>query len=220
MVFWRNKNDLDRGLTLIELLVTLAVLAIVSAIAAPILINQVEETRYQATIRSLEQVTQFVKKWDAAGATITLDADNYLRADFEEYQDAEEIENVVGYMLVGTGSDLDPYQITPEGSSQPYPVVTYQTTGSIGNDSTFTRTETGVTLNFPRANWQSIKITYNPGNGYTNLNLAKNAANGTVVGGIVTKVSNTEIQIALPTSKSFAIEVTFNGGSTGAFFFV
>lgn len=210
----------QQGLTLIELLITIAVLAIISAIAAPVLINQVEASRYNALIRSLHEVTTFITKWDNAGAVIVEDGDHILHASFPDTPDAEQIESLDGYSLAGTGTEADPYMITLTGSSAPYPVISYQSTGAIGADATYTRTATSVTLNFPRANWQALRITYDPGSGYQNLDLLKSASNDSVVGGIVTKISNTEIRIDLPTSTSFALDVTFNGGSTGKFFFI
>jgi prepilin-type N-terminal cleavage/methylation domain-containing protein len=67
-MFIINKRNRDKeGLTLIELLVTIAVIAIVAAISVPVISNVVGSSRDNAAAVMQKQVDSFVAKYDKAG---------------------------------------------------------------------------------------------------------------------------------------------------------
>lgn len=59
--------DTSRGLTLIELLVTIAVLAIVAAVAVPVVNNVVSTADTQASLQTQSDVRAFVDKYNSSG---------------------------------------------------------------------------------------------------------------------------------------------------------
>jgi prepilin-type N-terminal cleavage/methylation domain-containing protein len=63
------KFNREEGLTLIELLITISVLAIVSAIALPVINNVVSSSNSNALVQTQSDVNDFVAKYNAAGAT-------------------------------------------------------------------------------------------------------------------------------------------------------
>ena len=62
------KFNREEGLTLIELLITISVLAIVSAIALPVVNNVVSSSNSNALEQTRSDITDFVAKYNAAGA--------------------------------------------------------------------------------------------------------------------------------------------------------
>ena len=60
----------DKGLTLIELLITIAVLAVVSAIALPVINNVVSSSNSNAAAQTQSDVTDFITKYNAAGEVL------------------------------------------------------------------------------------------------------------------------------------------------------
>jgi prepilin-type N-terminal cleavage/methylation domain-containing protein len=62
------KFNREEGLTLIELLITISVLAIVSAIALPVVNNVVASSNSNALAQTNSDVADFVAKYNAAGA--------------------------------------------------------------------------------------------------------------------------------------------------------
>lgn len=60
----------DKGLTLIELLITISVLAIVSAIALPVINNVVSSSNSNAAAQTQGDVDDFITKYNAAGETL------------------------------------------------------------------------------------------------------------------------------------------------------
>jgi prepilin-type N-terminal cleavage/methylation domain-containing protein len=60
-----NKNE--KGLTLIELLITIAVIAIVAAISIPVITNVIESSRTSSAASMQAQVDAFVDRYDEAG---------------------------------------------------------------------------------------------------------------------------------------------------------
>ena len=62
------KFNREEGLTLIELLITISVLAIVSAIALPVINNVVSSSNSNALAQTQSDVADFVAKYNAAGA--------------------------------------------------------------------------------------------------------------------------------------------------------
>jgi prepilin-type N-terminal cleavage/methylation domain-containing protein len=67
MMFYMHKKKGEKGLTLIELLVTIAVIAIVAAISVPVISNVVGSSRDNAAAVMQKQVDSFVAKYDKAG---------------------------------------------------------------------------------------------------------------------------------------------------------
>jgi type IV pilus assembly protein PilA len=64
--FFRKAND--KGLTLIELLVTIILVGVVASIAIPIVANSVANATASANEETSEQLQLFVERWDAAEA--------------------------------------------------------------------------------------------------------------------------------------------------------
>ena len=60
-----NKND--KGLTLIELLITIAVIAIVAAISVPVITNVIADSRTNSASAMQEQAQAFIDKYEASG---------------------------------------------------------------------------------------------------------------------------------------------------------
>jgi prepilin-type N-terminal cleavage/methylation domain-containing protein len=60
-----NKND--KGLTLIELLITIAVIAIVAAISVPVITNVIADSRTNSAAAMQEQAQAFIDKYESSG---------------------------------------------------------------------------------------------------------------------------------------------------------
>jgi len=58
----------QKGMTLLELLVTLGVIAIVSVLAFPIVGNIIPTAQERAVVAAQESVNDFVSKWNDSGA--------------------------------------------------------------------------------------------------------------------------------------------------------
>lgn len=104
----------QEGLTLIELLVTIAVLAIVAAIAVPVVTNVVGSTNDRAAEQTQSDITDFVDKYKKAGAYTYSDGvfSGYvdLNGDGNATNDEKMEELVV---------DTDKFTITPDGDTPP-----------------------------------------------------------------------------------------------------
>lgn len=118
-LFRRNR----KGFTLVELLVALAVFAILTAIAYPMYQEQVRKSRRAAVKGSMLQVSQFMERYytenmrysDAGGNSLSMD-DVYNAsflddaAQVEKYYDLTIISDATGYTIQAvpeTGQDED-----------------------------------------------------------------------------------------------------------------
>jgi prepilin-type N-terminal cleavage/methylation domain-containing protein len=85
----------DKGLTLIELLITIAVLAVVSAIALPVINNVVSSSNSNAAAQTQSDVTDFITKYNAAGEVlVSLDGrtlQGYVDTDGDNVIDSNEL---------------------------------------------------------------------------------------------------------------------------------
>jgi len=88
------KFNREEGLTLIELLITISVLAIVSAIALPVVNNVVASSNSNALVQTNSDVADFVAKYNAAGA-VAFDGSTgftgYVDTDGDNTVDANEV---------------------------------------------------------------------------------------------------------------------------------
>jgi prepilin-type N-terminal cleavage/methylation domain-containing protein len=88
----------EKGLTLIELLITIAVLAVVSAIALPVINNVVSSSNSNAAAQTQSDVNDFIAKYNAAGevlfsSSVTTGAvlSGYVDTDGDNNIDANEL---------------------------------------------------------------------------------------------------------------------------------
>jgi prepilin-type N-terminal cleavage/methylation domain-containing protein len=115
------KFNREEGLTLIELLITISVLAIVSAIALPVVNNVVSSSNSNALAQTNSDVADFVAKYNAAGA-VAFDGTTltgYVDTDGDNQVDAGE---VIDTLTIDSGKfDLNtivsPTSITPSYTS-------------------------------------------------------------------------------------------------------
>ena len=66
----RSAREPENGLTLIEMLVVIALIAIVASISMPILVNTVEKSQTKADAITSEAVSSFIEDWQIAGFTV------------------------------------------------------------------------------------------------------------------------------------------------------
>ena len=92
------KFNREEGLTLIELLITISVLAIVSAIALPVVNNVVSSSNSNALAQTNSDISDFTAKYNAAGAVqITVDTNGntilsgYVDTDGDNAIDSNEL---------------------------------------------------------------------------------------------------------------------------------
>lgn len=213
----RTKAD-PSGLTLVELLVTFAVLAIITAIAVPVVTNVISNSEVSAKRTETKVAIDFIYRWDRAGANLAINGTK-IYAVFDgitaEYSDIPE-----GYALTGSGTEEDPYFLTLDLSLANEATTITDSSGTFddGEGTTFTRDATGVTITTASANWESMTVVHSESGGSETNTLTKKTANGGNVG-VLTKVSNNEVRVAVASASSFEFGIVYNGGSTGSYSF-
>lgn len=106
------KFNREEGLTLIELLITISVLAIVSAIALPVINNVVTSSNSNALTQSQTDATNFLEKHNAAGETIV--SGNVLSG----YVDTNGDNTIqAGEKVDSLSIDTNKFAVTPTGTS-------------------------------------------------------------------------------------------------------
>ena len=84
----------DKGLTLIELLITIAVLAVVSAIALPVINNVVSSSNSNALNQTIKDANDFINKYSKSGVVayddLTKTFSGYVDTDGDNQVDANE----------------------------------------------------------------------------------------------------------------------------------
>lgn len=206
----------EKGLTLIELLITIAIIAIVAAISVPVINNVINNSRIAADEAQAVIVIDFIEDWAQAGqltqVSTTLNA-------FLEGELIEQIEVPEGYLLIGDGSENSPYVLVVNPPAVDTAVIENNSgTFNDGEGTTYVRDATGITITTSSANWESMSLYY-VSNG-TNITdaVTKKMANGTTVG-LITKVSNTEVRLSTSALNGFTFGIVYNGGSAGSFSF-
>lgn len=103
----------DRGLTLVELLITIAVLAIVSAIALPVINNVVAASNSNAYYQTIKDADAFINKYSKSGVIaydgLTSTFTGYIDTDGDNVIDANE--------KIDTLTLDSKYSVTPTGSA-------------------------------------------------------------------------------------------------------
>jgi hypothetical protein len=92
------------------------------------------------------------------------------------------------------------------------------TEGTFTDDSTgltIVRSASSTSAVTTSANWDYVSVTYDPGSGAVTNTVFKSSGSGPPVDGVLTKVSNQEVTIALASSVTFTLTIKFNGRSTG-----
>jgi prepilin-type N-terminal cleavage/methylation domain-containing protein len=102
----------DKGLTLIELLITIAVLAVVSAIALPVISNVVSSSNSNAAVQTQGDVNDFISKYNAAGETL------YANGVFSGYVDTDGDNTIDSNELIDTlAIDTGKFAVSAAGTS-------------------------------------------------------------------------------------------------------
>jgi len=104
------KFNREEGLTLIELLITIAVLAIVAAIAIPVVTNVVNSTEDRAVAQTQSDVDDFVAKYNNVGAFSYTEATQT----FEGYVDLNGDGSTTGEKIEELVIDLDTFELTTD----------------------------------------------------------------------------------------------------------
>lgn len=204
------------GLTLIELLITIAVIGIVAAISVPAITNVINSSRANADAAQAVIVMDFIELWEQSGQ---LSQSNDIINAYFEGSLVEKIYVPNGYVLSGTGTEADPYILVVN----PPAVVTESVVASSGTfdggeGTTYTRDATGITIYTASANWETMSVQYMSGGSNTTDAVFKKMVNGTT-SGILTKISNTEVRIDTTSVTDFTFGIIYNGGSIGSYSF-
>jgi prepilin-type N-terminal cleavage/methylation domain-containing protein len=104
----------QQGLTLIELLVTIAVLAIVAAIAVPVVTNVVSSTNDRAVAQTQSDIANFVEKYKKTGAYTYADGVFSGYVDLNGDGTATNDEKIEALTI-----DTNKFTITPDGDTPP-----------------------------------------------------------------------------------------------------
>lgn len=206
----------NKGLTLIELLITIAVIAIVASISVPAINNVIDSAKINRDQAQAVIVMQFIDLWKDSGV-LTQEGD-YING-YLEGSIIEKIEVPEGYTLTGDGTAADPYALVVN----PPAVTTTSITASSGSfdgdeGTTFSRDATGITITTASANWQTMSVQYTSGGSTITDTVFKKMASGTT-DGILTKISNNEVRINTTVIVDFTFGIVYNGGSVGSYTF-
>jgi prepilin-type N-terminal cleavage/methylation domain-containing protein len=121
-----NKND--KGLTLIELLITIAVIAIVEAISVPVITNVIGDSRTNSASAMQEQVNSFIEKYTESGevsyngtdeftAWVDLDGDGVFSSPSEVIETFTVDTTQFAVTITGTNQAPTSVQIDAAGSA-------------------------------------------------------------------------------------------------------
>jgi prepilin-type N-terminal cleavage/methylation domain-containing protein len=156
----------DKGLTLIELLITIAVLAVVSAIALPVINNVVSSSNSNAAAQTQSDVTDFITKYNAAGEVLVsadgrtlqgyVDTDGDNTIDSNELIDTLTIDAKFSFSAAGTSDNV--------GGSYAARGITGATVG-LASSGTLNPPAAGgtTTYNTPGVDWKMPDGMYNSG---------------------------------------------------------
>lgn len=103
----------DKGLTLIELLITIAVLAVVSAIALPVINNVVASSNSNALQQTIKDAQSFINKYSKSGIV----AYDGLTKTFRGYIDTDGDNQVDSNELIDTLTLDAKFSVTANGTS-------------------------------------------------------------------------------------------------------
>jgi prepilin-type N-terminal cleavage/methylation domain-containing protein len=109
----------DRGLTLIELLVTILLLGVVATIAIPIIASSIAGARSRAAVENTAALQVFEERWEAASATF-IKSDGFVTA-YIKGKSMEKIKDADGQVALSG----DPVNIgTPSSPIDSFPELT------------------------------------------------------------------------------------------------
>jgi prepilin-type N-terminal cleavage/methylation domain-containing protein len=150
----------DKGLTLIELLITIAVLAVISAIALPIINNVVSASNSNALNQTIKDASDFINKYSKSGVV----AYDGLTKTFSGYVDTDGDNTIDANEKIDTLTlDADKFAATVTGTS-PSVGGSYSNGGVTGTTVTAAN---GGTIAPP----VSTVVTYSAGYAYENKDI-------------------------------------------------
>lgn len=132
------KSRQNAGLTLIELMVAIAVLAIISAIAVPVYLGYVEEARYGAALKDMRQMQLILDGLASDNGLDAMDGDETGFLGVYTTTAGQIVINDLAETPPGTTAWLDPWDNIyryrrPATDSQDYTLLTLGPDGVIGN---------------------------------------------------------------------------------------
>jgi type IV pilus assembly protein PilA len=237
-----KKNTSEEGFTLVELLVVVVIIAVLAAIAIPIFLNQKTSAQDSAAKSELVSAAKYLRDGLALGvpiaegnipstiqgvgsfeATVTtarIDPNNSIVFCLRTPSESGKVfywESLKGYTenpsaycslgenLGGGGGDGGGGGGTPEPTPE-------ETINDTNNGATILVYPDRTNITFAAANWEWMTITYLGENGSITNRIEKT---GVSTDGPLVKNSNTQITINLPRSTQIALNVKYNGKSTG-----
>jgi prepilin-type N-terminal cleavage/methylation domain-containing protein len=129
----------EKGLTLIELLITIAVIAIVAAISIPVITNVIESSRTSSAGSMEAQVNAFIEKYAASGAVTFNGTDTFtgwVDLDADGVVDANEAIETFTVDTAQFGLSGTPNASTPQTGDSYATFSTVEATVTVGGAAT------------------------------------------------------------------------------------
>lgn len=208
-----RERGCDEGLTLIELLITIAVLGIVLAIALPIFGNVTGQVSGQVDQFNSDIYSKYANDPQFVGVAGTNGTDFYLDLNGNGTKDdGEPLAATVPNSTPGggTGGGGGGQTLTFTGNN-----AAISGTGTFTdpvNGTVITVTNTATTFSKLPANWHHITVSYNG-----NVLNTVYKTNGATIDGALTKISNTNVDLALAAGSGYEVTIVYNGGSGGTY---
>jgi uncharacterized repeat protein (TIGR02543 family)/prepilin-type N-terminal cleavage/methylation domain-containing protein len=204
-----------KGLTLIELLVTIAVIAIVAAISIPVITNVIDSSRDNATSSMEAQVQNFIERYSEAGQVLYDDATKTFTAwvDLDGDTVFSSPEEIISTFSVGeefyisVDNPAAPANVSVVSANEVY-TLTYSANFAGGSSSTETVVgASDVTL--------SSSLFNRTGHGFTGWNTDPNGGGTNYSAGATYGVSGNTTLYAMWAPNTYVVSFEYNGGTVG-----